>query len=118
MLNPSVNSQTYSSTYSEGVKLLIHQRDMFPSDLSVEKMISHRSENILRISTTLTMCSKAVRDLAMEDRECLFMTERKLRLVLNVTLTLSHWNYIVLKFTDFSPVTWRTIVTLCVAWTK
>lgn len=81
MLNPSVNSQTYSSTYSEGVKLLIHQRDMFPSDLSVEKMISHRSENILRISSTLTMCSRAVRDLAMEDRECLFMTERKLRLV-------------------------------------
>lgn len=81
VLNPSVNSQTYSSTYSEGVKLLIHQRDMFPSDLSVEKMISHRSENILRISSTLTMCSRAVRDLAMEDRECLFMTERKLRLV-------------------------------------
>lgn len=75
---PSTNYQAYSATYSEGIKLLIHERKIYPSDLSVEKMISHRSETTIRVASTLTMCSIAVRSLGTEDRECLFQQERQL----------------------------------------
>lgn len=83
-LAPSTNYQAYSSTYSEGIKLLIHERKIYPSDLSVEKMISHRSETTVRVASTLTMCAKSVRSLSTEDRECLFQPERQLEWVIQI----------------------------------
>lgn len=75
---PATNYQAYSSTYSEGVKMLVHERLVYPSDLSVEKMISHRSETYIRIVPTLTMCAQSVQSLSPDDRECLFVPERQL----------------------------------------
>lgn len=83
---PSTNYQAYSSTYSEGIKLLIHERDIYASDLSVEKMISHRSETTIRLVTTLTTCSQPVRSLSTEDRECVFQPERQLEWVFRIVI--------------------------------
>lgn len=79
VMAPPSNVRAYSSTYSEGVKLLLHDPRIYASDLSVEKMISHKGESILRILPTLTECSQAVRDLPTNDRECLFDSEKELR---------------------------------------
>lgn len=76
---PPSNVRAYSSTYSEGMKLMLHDRRIYASDLSVEKMISHRGESILRVLPTITECSQAVRDLPAIDRECLFHGEMKLK---------------------------------------
>lgn len=79
MFSPPSNVRAYSSTYSEGVKLLVHDNRIYPSDLSVEKMISHKSESIVSIASTRTECSKEVYDLSTNARECLFVREKKLQ---------------------------------------
>lgn len=76
---PPPNTKAYSSTYSEGIKLLIHSSSIYPSDLSIEEVISHRSESIVRIKSTFTMCALSVRELPTADRECIFSPEQKLR---------------------------------------
>lgn len=79
VFSPPSNVRSYSSTYSEGVKLLVHDKRIYPSDLSVEKMISHKSESIVYVAATKTECSQEVRDLSTKDRECLFVHEKKLQ---------------------------------------
>lgn len=58
--------------------MLIHERGVYPSDLSIEKMISHRSETSIRIVPTQTKCAPSVQSLSPDDRECLFGAERRL----------------------------------------
>lgn len=73
------NFNSYSTAYSKGVKLLVHQSIAFPSDLSVVKMLSHQSENIVRIKSDVTKCSADVKALPYDERDCIFSWEKKLR---------------------------------------
>lgn len=70
---------TKTSLYSEGIKLLVHEPNVFPSDLSFEKVISHRTETLVRISTIVTSCSAEVKALPIHDRGCIYENEKKLR---------------------------------------
>lgn len=78
MIKPTSNSD-YSTSYSKDVKLLVHKSVEFPSDLSVVKMLSHRSENIIRIYSDVTKCSSAVKALSFDERDCVLPTEKRLR---------------------------------------
>lgn len=78
MMKPTHNFD-YSTTYSRDVKLLIHKSIVFPSDLSTVKMLSHRSENIVRIYSDVTKCSSAVKALSFDERDCILPLEKSLR---------------------------------------
>lgn len=77
-INPQIPFGRVSSTFSEGVKVLIHERDVFPSDC-LEKMIPHRFETIIKINSVSIECSQEVRSLSMNERECLYYNEKRLR---------------------------------------
>lgn len=78
MLKPT-NHFDYSTTYSSDVKMLIHKSSVFPSELSVEKMLSQRSENIVRICSEVTKCSSEVKALTFDERDCILPWEKNLR---------------------------------------
>lgn len=78
VLKPQIdNSKT--SVYSEGIKLLVHDTKVFPSEMAFEKMISHKYETLVRLSTIITTCSNEVKELSIESRECAYEYEKKLR---------------------------------------
>lgn len=78
MLAPQLDN-TKTSLYSEGIKMLVHEPNVFPSDLSFEKVISHKTETLVRLSTIVTSCTDDVRALPVHDRGCLYEKEKKLR---------------------------------------
>lgn len=79
VLSPQID-QSKTSVYSEGIKLLVHEADVFASSESFEKMISHRTETLVRLSTVVTTCSEEVKKLSISDRGCIYETEKKLKL--------------------------------------
>lgn len=78
VLAPQLDN-TKTSLYSEGIKMLVHEPNVFPSDLSFEKVISHKTETLVRLSTIVTTCTDDVRALPVHDRGCLYEKEKKLR---------------------------------------
>lgn len=72
---------TYSSVFSQGVKMIIHSHAVYPTDLSVEKVLSHRAETTVRILGVITNCSTEVRSLTPTERECLFISEDSLKYI-------------------------------------
>lgn len=80
VLAPQID-RTKSSVYSDGIKLLVHETDVFASETSFEKMISHKTETLMRLMTVTTTCSDEVKELSVADRECLYESERSLRYI-------------------------------------
>lgn len=78
MMKPTRNLD-YTTTHSSDVKLFIHKSTVFPSDLNLIKMLSHESENIVVIQSEVTKCSSDVRALTIDDRDCIFPSEKRLR---------------------------------------
>ncbi|EDV37462.1 nach, isoform A [Drosophila ananassae] len=66
-------------SYSFGVKLLIQESDAFPSAHSSSKFIAFNSEVFAAIRPQETFCSPAVKALSIEDRNCVFRNEFKMR---------------------------------------
>lgn len=77
-VNPQIPFGRVSSTFSEGVKVMVHERDVFPSDC-LEKMVPHGFETIIKINSVSIECSQEVRSLSMHERECLYFNEKRLR---------------------------------------
>lgn len=78
VLAPQLDN-TKTSLYSEGIKLLVHEPNVFPSDLTFEKVISHKTETLVRLTTVATSCTKDVEALPVHDRGCLYDDEKRLR---------------------------------------
>lgn len=65
-------------SFTDGVRLLIHESATFASSLSFEKFIPHRKETQVRLKTIVRTCSPQVSELSQEARQCLFETEKSL----------------------------------------
>lgn len=65
--------------YTEGIKLLIHETTIYPSDLSVKRILSRKYETAIRLTATATTLSNDVKLLSADDRGCLLKNEKELR---------------------------------------
>ncbi|XP_037716564.1 sodium channel protein Nach [Drosophila subpulchrella] len=66
-------------SYSYGVKLLIHEVEAFPSAHAASKFVAFNTETFAAIRPQETICSPAVKALAIEERNCVFQNEFPLR---------------------------------------
>lgn len=82
VLNPLIENKSISTVFSDGVKLLVHDSRVFPSDTSTEKMLPLRSETLARVKTEIAYCSKDVQALSVQDRDCCLDNEFPLQWVL------------------------------------
>lgn len=75
----NAGSDTDNSASIRDVKMLIHSSNVYPSDLSVVKMLSDSSENIVEIEADVTKCSSDVKALSFDGRDCILPWEKRLR---------------------------------------
>ncbi|XP_061402428.1 sodium channel protein Nach [Musca vetustissima] len=66
------------SSYSIGFKVMIQEANAFPSAHSAIKFIPLNEEVFISVRPVETFCSKAVKDLTFEERQCTFPYERQL----------------------------------------
>lgn len=78
-LAPIVESRSVTSRYSDGIRLLVHDHDVYPGVAAIGKMLANTGESFVRISCTTTKCSDGVKQLSFSERNCLFENERTLR---------------------------------------
>lgn len=74
-----VEEKTISKVYTEGVKIYIHENDIFPSQSVAEKTIPHHTETYISITPESTISSSQVRQIPPETRGCVFSDEKSLQ---------------------------------------
>lgn len=75
-LKPPVDYQ--DTSYGDGVRMLINDGRDFPSDTSIEKLLPIGFETFSRVTGEETTCSGDVVALGVDDRNCVFASERSL----------------------------------------
>ena len=80
VLNPLIEKNAMTSVNSEGIKILIYEYNLYPSEKTIERMLPHKQETFVEIRPERTISSKAVTALPISDRGCVFENEHKLRL--------------------------------------
>lgn len=83
VMTPEID-ENQTSVYSDGIKILVHETGVFGASTSFEKMISHKTETFVRLSTVVTTCSDEVRQLPYSDRGCLYESERQLKYIIDI----------------------------------
>lgn len=81
VLKPRVDAEANTKIFSEGIDLLIHESTVYPSDTAIDKLIPTRSETLVSVQATVTLCSNQVKALPISDRGCVFSEEYTLRYV-------------------------------------
>ncbi|XP_047106103.1 sodium channel protein Nach-like [Schistocerca piceifrons] len=80
LLNPQLHDYWVNSLFSSGVRMLVHGPDDFPEESLLEKVLPPGHELLLRLSATLSYCTRAVQSVAPQVRGCVFPEERHLQL--------------------------------------
>ncbi|XP_049772934.1 sodium channel protein Nach-like [Schistocerca cancellata] len=89
LLNPQLHDYWVNSLFSSGVRrallmwsvqMLVHGPDDFPEESLLEKVLPPGRELLLRLSATLSYCTRAVQSVAPQVRGCVFPEERHLQL--------------------------------------
>ena len=70
-----IEADSVSTVDSEGVKVIINDNDLYPSEESIEKLVPHRQETFIELAPQKTTCSESVKSLPISDRGCVFSTE-------------------------------------------
>lgn len=78
-LRPLMEKATISSVFSNGIRVLVHNARQYASHAAIEKVLQVKSEIIMKVYGTETVCGRSVQEMAVERRNCLFKHERKLR---------------------------------------
>lgn len=79
ILNPLIEKGSMTSVNSEGIKILINEYNLFPTEKTIERMLPHKQETFVEIKPERTISSPAVTALPISDRGCVFENEYKLR---------------------------------------
>jgi Amiloride-sensitive sodium channel len=79
ILSPLIEKNAMTSVNSEGMKILINEHNLYPSERSIERMVPHREESFVEIRPERTGCSSAVNSLPISDRGCVFENEHEIR---------------------------------------
>lgn len=110
-LRPLIEKGTISSVFSNGLRVLIHDSRHYVSDATAEKVLQVKSESIIRIYGTETICDDSVRELSVARRNCLFKHERKLRWSQSFRSAMNIFGEIKSLFADFSMIILTRIAT-------
>lgn len=78
VLNPLIESGAMTSVNSEGIKILINEFSLYPSEKTIERTLPHKQETFVEIKPESTISSSAVTSLPISDRGCVFENEHKL----------------------------------------
>lgn len=81
ILKPLIEKNSMATVNSEGIKILINEFDLFPSEKTIERMLPLQQETFVEIRPVTTISSKAISALPISDRGCVFEEEYQLRLV-------------------------------------
>lgn len=79
ILNPKIEKKAMTSVNSEGMRILINQFNLYPSERALERMLPHKQESYVEIRPERTDCSATVKALPISDRGCVFEDEQKLK---------------------------------------
>lgn len=79
IINPLIEKNAMTSVNSEGIKILVSEPILYPSQRTLERMIPHKQVSFVEIRPERTHCSKAVRSLPISDRGCVFDNEHRLK---------------------------------------
>lgn len=63
---------------AEGLKMLIHESGLLPTQRSLESYILRGRENFVQLQPATSTCSSAVSQLAVADRGCYYERENAL----------------------------------------
>ncbi|KAG5897776.1 hypothetical protein JTB14_019994 [Gonioctena quinquepunctata] len=78
LMNPMLQPVQYSSLYSSGFKIMIHDPTEYPGMQSTIKLVSVGKVSYLQILGTKLICSEQVKNLPVSQRNCLYPNERRL----------------------------------------
>jgi acid-sensing ion channel, other len=79
IMNPLIERNAMTSVNSEGMKILVNEPILYPSQRMLERMLPHQQESYVEIRPERTDCSKTVRSLSISDRGCVFSNEYQLK---------------------------------------
>lgn len=79
ILKPLIEHNAMTTVNSEGIKILINEFDLFPSEKTIERMLPLMQETFVEIRPEQTISSKAISALPISDRGCVFKDEYNLR---------------------------------------
>lgn len=114
IINPLIELNAMTSVNSEGMKILVNEHNLYPSERAIERMLPHKQESLVEIRPERTDCSNAVRSLPLSDRGCVFSNEHDLKWVF------THGGCKVqtlIKLSGFFLNTWKRIAGLNATWT-
>lgn len=79
IINPLIEHNSMTSVNSEGIKILVNEFNLYPSERTIERMLPHKQESFVEVRPERTDCSNAVRSLPLSDRGCVFSNEHSLK---------------------------------------
>lgn len=79
IINPLIEKNAMTSVNSEGIKILVNEPILYPSQRSIERMLPHKQISYVEVRPERTDCSKTVRSLPISDRGCVFNNEYQLK---------------------------------------
>lgn len=86
ILNPQIEKNAMTSVNSEGMKIMINEFNLYPSERAIERMLPHQQESLVEIRPERTDVSDAVESLPISDRGCVFKNEHPLKYEMNFQL--------------------------------
>lgn len=79
IIKPLVEAKTISKVYTDGIKMYIHENDIYPSVAVAEKVLPHHTETFVNIIPEETISSDQIRQIPAKTRGCVFSDERPLK---------------------------------------
>lgn len=79
VIRPLVEAKTISKVYTDGIKMFIHENDIYPSEAVSEKVLPHQTETFINIIPEETVSSEQIRQIPAGTRGCVFSDERPLK---------------------------------------
>ncbi|XP_063706173.1 sodium channel protein Nach-like [Culicoides brevitarsis] len=79
VIRPLVESKTISRVFTDGIKMYVHENDIYPSEAITEKVLPHQTETFIDIIPEETISSEQIRQIPASTRGCVFSDERPLQ---------------------------------------
>lgn len=76
-----VEERTLVEVYTDGIKLYIHENEVFPSANVPDKNLPHETESYINVFPEITTASSQLRAIPAESRGCVFPDEIQLKYV-------------------------------------
>lgn len=79
ILEPLFEENALTTVSSDGIKIMISENNLYPSERMIERMLPHKQETYVEVRPEKTDCSSQISALPISDRGCVFNNEYSLR---------------------------------------